>query len=191
MFETGDEGRRYADPCVFGATCFSDPDCDARSLRGDFAVSRLSVFNSPLLLGFDHFERMLERISKTAADGYPPYNIERIDDNRLNITLAVAGFFTEDLEVSIENNQLMIRGKQIDDPDRLYLHRGIAARQFQRSFVLAEGIEVTGASLDNGLLSIDLARPKLETRRRNIVIRKVERGSPSITMAANTKDQSS
>lgn len=154
-------------------------------------MSRLSVFNSPLLLGFDHFERMLERISKTAADGYPPYNIERIDDNRLNITLAVAGFFTEDLEVSIENNQLMIRGKQIDDPDRLYLHRGIAARQFQRSFVLAEGIEVTGASLDNGLLSIDLARSKLETRRRNIVIRKVERGSPSITMAANTKDQSS
>ena len=154
-------------------------------------MSRLSVFNSPLLRGVDHFERMLERISKTAADGYPPYNIERIDDNRLNITLAVAGFFTEDLEVSIENNQLMIRGKQIDDPDRLYLHRGIAARQFQRSFVLAEGIEVTGASLDNGLLSIDLARPKLETRRRNIVIRKVERGSPSITMAANTKDQSS
>ena len=151
-------------------------------------MTRLSVFNSPLLLGFDHFERMLERISKTAADGYPPYNIERIDDNRLNITLAVAGFFTEDLEVSIENNQLMIRGKQIDDPDRLYLHRGIAARQFQRSFVLAE---VTGASLDNGLLSIDLACPEPETRRRNIVIRKVERSTPSVTMAANTKDQSS
>ena len=154
-------------------------------------MTRLSVFNSPLLLGFDHFERMLERISKTAADGYPPYNIERIDDNRLNITLAVAGFFTEDLEVSIENNQLMIRGKQIDDPDRLYLHRGIAARQFQRSFVLAEGIEVTGASLDNGLLSIDLACPEPQTRRRNIVIRQVERSSPSLTLAANTKDQSS
>ena len=145
----------------------------------------------PLLLGFDHFERMLERISKTAVDGYPPYNIERIDDNRLNITLAVAGFFTEDLEVSIENNQLMIHGKQIDDPDRLYLHRGIAARQFQRSFVLAEGIEVTGASLDNGLLSIDLACPEPQTRRRNIVIHKVERSTPSVTMAANTKDQSS
>ena len=150
-------------------------------------MTRLSVFNSPLLLGFDHFERMLERVSKIAADGYPPYNIERIDDNRLNITLAVAGFFTEDLEVSIENDQLMIRGKQIDDPDRLYLHRGIAARQFQRSFVLAEGIEVTGASLDNGLLSIDLVRPEPETRRRNIKIRKVEHGAPSITLADSAK----
>ncbi len=151
-------------------------------------MTRLSVFNSPLLLGFDHFERVLERVSKTAADGYPPYNIEQIDDNSLNITLAVAGFSTDDLEVNIENNQLMIRGKQIDDPDRLYLHRGIAARQFQRSFVLAEGIEVTGASLDNGLLSIDLARPEPVIRRRNIEIRKVEKSRPSITMTGTMKE---
>ena len=151
-------------------------------------MTRLSVFNSPLLLGFDHFERVLERVSKTAADGYPPYNIEQIDDNSLNITLAVAGFSTDDLEVNIENNQLIIRGKQIDDPDRLYLHRGIAARQFQRSFVLAEGIEVTGASLDNGLLSIDLARPEPVIRRRNIEIRKVVKSRPSITMTGTMKE---
>ncbi len=150
-------------------------------------MTRLSVFNSPLLLGFEHFERMLERVSKTAADGYPPYNIEQNDDNRLNITLAVAGFSADDLEVIIENNQLMIRGKQLDESDRLYLHRGIAARQFQRSFVLADGIEVTGASLDNGLLSIDLARPEPEARRRNIEIRKVENSGPSITMIDPTK----
>ena len=150
-------------------------------------MTRLSVFNSPLLLGFDHFERVLERVSKTAADGYPPYNIEQIDDNSLNITLAVAGFSADDLEVNIENNQLIIRGKQIDDPDRLYLHRGIAARQFQRSFVLAEGIEVTGASLDNGLLSIDLARPEPVIRRRNIEIRKVEKSRPSITMTGKAQ----
>ena len=133
-------------------------------------MARLSVFNSPLLLGFDHFERMLERVSKTAADGYPPYNIEQIDDCRLNITMAVAGFTTADLEVSIEDNQLMIHGKQIDDPDRLYIHRGIAARQFQRSFVLAEGIEVAGAALDNGLLHIELARPVSEPDVRTIRI---------------------
>ncbi|MCH7942030.1 MAG: Hsp20 family protein [Proteobacteria bacterium] len=151
-------------------------------------MTRLSVFNSPLLLGFDHIERVLERVSKTAADGYPPYNIEQIDDNSLNITLAVAGFSADDLEVNIENNQLIIRGKQIDDPDRLYLHRGIAARQFQRSFVLAEDIEVTGASLDNGLLSIDLARPEPVIRRRTIEIRKVEKSRPSITMTGTMKE---
>lgn len=152
-------------------------------------MTRLSVFNSPLLLGFDHFERMLDRVSKIAADGYPPYNIEQIDGNRLNITLAVAGFSTHELEVSIEDNQLMIHGKQKDEPDRLYLHRGIAGRQFQRSFILAEGIEVTGASLDNGLLSIDLARPEPEIRRRNIEIRKVENNASSIAMIDPRKEQ--
>lgn len=151
-------------------------------------MTRLSVFNSPLLLGFDHFERMLERVSKTAADGYPPYNIEQIDANRLNITLAVAGFCTDDLEITIEDNQLTIRGRQEDDADRLYLHRGIAARQFQRSFVLAEGIEVTGASLDNGLLSIDLTRPEPEIRRRNIEIRKVGNSGSSITMTGTAPE---
>ncbi len=99
----------------------------------------------------------------------------------------MAGFAAEDLDVSVEDNQLMIHGKQVDEPDRLYLHRGIAARQFQRSFVLAEGIEVTGASLDNGLLSIDLARPEPETRRRNIKIRKLENGGSSIPMSDPTK----
>ena len=151
-------------------------------------MTRLSVFNSPLLLGFDHFERMLDRVAKTAADGYPPYNIEQIGDNRLNITLAVAGFNGDDLDVSIEDNQLTVRGKQEDDPERLYLHRGIAARQFVRSFVLAEGIEVTGASLDNGLLSIDLARPEPENQRRTIEIRKGKSNGATITMSDPAKE---
>jgi HSP20 family molecular chaperone IbpA len=136
-------------------------------------MSRLSLFNSPLLLGFDHFERTLDRISKTGAEGYPPYNIEQVDEESLRITLAVAGFATDDLDIQIEDNQLMVRGKQADDPERVYLHRGIAARQFQRSFVLAEGIDVVGASLDNGLLSIDLKRPKPESTIRTVPIRKI------------------
>ena len=109
-------------------------------------MSRMSGFNSPLLLGFDHLERMLDSASRASAEGYPPYNIEQTDENGLRITLAVAGFSMDDLHVTIEDNQLIIRGKQEDDvSDRHYLHRGIAARQFQRAFVLAEGIEVTGA----------------------------------------------
>jgi len=135
-------------------------------------MSRLSLFNSPLLLGFDHFERTLDRISKNGSEGYPPYNIEQVSDEKLRITLAVAGFGLEELEIQIEDNQLVVRGRQQDDPDRVYLHRGIAARQFQKSFVLAEGIEVTGASLDNGLLSIDLQRPKVEPQVRTVPIRK-------------------
>jgi HSP20 family molecular chaperone IbpA len=133
-------------------------------------MTRLSLFNSPLLLGFDHFERAVDRISKNAADGYPPYNVEQVSDNRLRITLAVAGFGTEDLQVQIEDNQLVVRGRQSDEAERLYLHRGIATRQFQRSFVLAEGIEVIGARLDNGLLSIDLERPMVEPQVRTIEI---------------------
>lgn len=134
-------------------------------------MTRLSVFNSPLLLGFDHFERVLDRISKTSAEGYPPYNIEQVGDDGLRITLAVAGFSMDDLQVSIEDNQLIIRGRQSeDDAGRVFLHRGIAARQFQRSFVLAEGIEVKGATLDNGLLHIDLMRPQPEVRVRSIRI---------------------
>ena len=105
-------------------------------------MSRLSLFNSPLLLGFDHFERALDRVSKVSADGYPPYNIEQLGENALRITLAVAGFQLSDLSITIEDNQLVVRGRQTDDTERVYLHRGIAARQFQRSFVLAEGIEV-------------------------------------------------
>jgi len=134
-------------------------------------MNRISLFNSPLLLGFDHFERAIDRVAKASTDGYPPYNIEQTGDDRLRITLAVAGFTMHDLVVQIEDNQLVIRGKQVDDRERLYLHRGIAARQFQRSFVLAEGIEVTGASLDNGLLHIDLMRPLVEPKVRRVEIR--------------------
>jgi len=134
-------------------------------------MARLSLFNSPLLLGFDHFERALDRVSKVSSDGYPPYNIEQVDENSLRITLAVAGFAMSDLKITIEDNQLVVRGRQTDDENRVYLHRGIAARQFQRSFVLAEGIEVSGALLDNGLLHIDLVRPEAESRVRNVEIK--------------------
>ena len=132
-------------------------------------MTRLSLFNSPLLLGFEQFEQAIDRISKT-ADGYPPYNVEQLAEHRLRITLAVAGFAEEDLSVQIEDNQLVIRGKQQDDEERAYLHRGIAARQFQRSFVLAEGIEVTAASLDKGLLHIELERPLAQPQVRKIKI---------------------
>ena len=121
-------------------------------------MTRLTLFDSPLFLGFDHFERSLERVKKAGGDGYPPYNIEQTSDTNLRITLAVAGFTMDDLDVEIDNDQLTVRGKQVDDPERIFLHRGIAARQFQRSFVLADGIEITGATLDNGLLNIDLRR---------------------------------
>jgi HSP20 family molecular chaperone IbpA len=121
-------------------------------------TARLSLFDSPMFLGFDHFERTVDRLKKT-SDGYPPYNIEQLDEHDLRITLAVAGFTMDDLDVEVENNQLTIRGKQNDDADeRVFIHRGIAARQFQRSFVLADGIEIKGASLDNGLLHIDMVR---------------------------------
>jgi HSP20 family molecular chaperone IbpA len=134
-------------------------------------MSRLSLFSSPLLLGFDQFERALDRVSKATADGYPPYNVEQIGDNALRLTLAVAGFKPEELSVHIEDNQLVIRGKQADETDRVYLHRGIAARQFQRSFMLADGIEVVGAALDNGLLNIDLRRREAEGLVRAIEIK--------------------
>jgi HSP20 family molecular chaperone IbpA len=129
-------------------------------------MSRVPSLSSPFLLGFDEIERALDRVAK-AADGYPPYNIERLardaqKPDRLRISLAVAGFTRDQLEVSIEENQLVIRGRQQDDKSRHYLHRGIAARQFQRTFVLAEGMEVLGADLKNGLLEIDLARPEPE-----------------------------
>ncbi|OJT98424.1 heat-shock protein Hsp20 [Metarhizobium album] len=131
-------------------------------------MSRITPFASPLLLGFDTMEKTLERIAK-ASDGYPPYNIERIRANvaaeapeRLRITLAVAGFSEEELDVTVEENQLVIRGRQADPGERDYLYRGIAARQFQRMFVLAEGMHVLGATLRNGLLSVDLVRPEPE-----------------------------
>jgi HSP20 family molecular chaperone IbpA len=139
-------------------------------------MSRVSMFNSPLLLGFDQLERTLDRLAKS-AEGYPPYNIERIGENGLRITLAVAGFTADDLAIELVESQLTVRGKQTDDSDRVFLHRGIAARQFQRAFMLAEGIEVTGARLDNGLLSIDLVRPVQEPRIRRIRIEAGDAGS--------------
>ncbi len=138
-------------------------------------MSRVTAFSSPLLLGFDEIERVLDRASKTTSDGYPPYNIERLPrqpqhGDVLRITLAVAGFTRDDLEVVLEESQLVIRGRQNDDGrERHFLHRGIAARQFQRTFVLAEGIEILGAELQHGLLAIDLARPEPER-----VVRKIE-----------------
>lgn len=129
-------------------------------------MSRISLLNNPLLLGFEEIERALDKVSRT-AEGYPPYNIERIpgddgDEGILRITLAVAGFRRGELEVTVEDRQLYVRGRQVDEGEKHYLHRGIAARQFQRTFVLADGIEVLGADLENGLLTIDLTRPTAE-----------------------------
>ncbi len=128
-------------------------------------MSRLAAFNSPLMLGFDHLERLVENVAKASSEGYPPYNIEQTGSEGLRITLAVAGFRREDMDVQIENNQLIVRGVQSEDGgDKVFLYRGIAGRQFQRRFVLAEGMEVGAASIENGLLHIDLQRPKPESR---------------------------
>lgn len=139
-------------------------------------MTRVTPFASPLLLGFDAMEKTLERLSKI-NDGYPPYNIERLrpdpstgDPDRLRITLAVAGFAEDDLEITTEENQLIIRGRQAEQGEREYLHRGIASRQFQRCFMLADGLVVTGAMLKNGLLSVDLIRPNPEKMVRKINI---------------------
>jgi HSP20 family molecular chaperone IbpA len=138
-------------------------------------MTRQSPFGHPFLLGFDEIEQALDRVAKAGGDGYPPYNIERLartpdDPERLRITLAVAGFTRDQLEVTLEESQLVVRGRQIDDKTRHFLHRGIAARQFQRAFLLAEGMEVMGADLANGLLSIDLVRPEPDRIVRKIVI---------------------
>lgn len=136
--------------------------------------SRLTIFDSPLFLGFDHFERTLDRLKKSTSDGYPPYNIEQVGDDALRITLAVAGFTMNDLDVEVEKNQLTIRGLQKDEStedSRIYLYRGIAGRQFQRSFVLADGIEVGDAWLDNGLLHIDMKRVEPESTGRKIQVK--------------------
>ncbi len=133
-------------------------------------MTRVLAFGSPYLLGFDHFERLADRLAKSGAEGYPPYNIEQSGEDAFHITLAVAGFAPADLAVTVEDNQLVIRGKQADEPQRSYLHRGIAARQFQRAFVLADGMEVSGAELANGLLTVHLARKRPEARTRTIPI---------------------
>lgn len=137
-------------------------------------MTRMTPFSSPLLLGFDAMEKTLERLAKS-GDGYPPYNIERLrgadgSTEKLRITLAVAGFAESDLDVTTEESQLIVRGRQTDDSEREFLHRGIAARQFQRCFVLADGMRVIGAELRNGLLSIDLDRPEAERLVRKINI---------------------
>ena len=148
--------------------------------------TRLSLFDSPMFLGFDHFEETFNRLRKSASDGYPPYNIEQTHENGLRISLAVAGFTMNDLDVEVEKNQLTIRGrKEEEEGERLYLHRGIATRQFQRSFVLADGIEVLGASLDNGLLHIDMERQEPESTARKIDID----GKPALTNGNSSSAQ--
>jgi HSP20 family molecular chaperone IbpA len=136
---------------------------------------RVTALTSPLLLGFDDLERALDKVSRVGTDGYPPYNIERIaadggEPERLRITLAVAGFSEDQIEVTVEENQLLIRGRQKEEKTRDYLHRGIAARQFQRAFLLAEGMQVRSAELAQGLLSVDLVRPQPERMVRKIKI---------------------
>lgn len=136
-------------------------------------MSRMSFFSSPFLLGFDEFEQRLDRMAK-AADGYPPYNIERVSDKdgseSFVISIAVAGFTEDDLEITLEDSQLLIRGRQTDEPKREFLHRGIAARQFQRSFLLADGMRVEGADLKDGLLNITIIRPNIEKVAKRIKI---------------------
>ncbi|WP_415155609.1 Hsp20 family protein [Maritalea sp.] len=137
-------------------------------------MSRMSFFSSPFLLGFDEFEQRLDRLAK-AADGYPPYNIERVaaedGSETFQISIAVAGFAEDELEITLEDNQLLIRGRQADDPAREFLHRGIAARQFQRSFLLAEAMLVEGADLRDGLLNVMIRRPNIEKVTKRIKIK--------------------
>ena len=136
-------------------------------------MTKLTLGTHPYLLGFEQLERLVERTAKTGNDGYPPYNIEQTSDRSYRITLAVAGFAEDDLAITVEDNQLVIRGRQNDDgEDRIYLHRGIAARQFQRSFVLADGVDVGEATMENGLLHVDLTRSRPETVVQTIQIRK-------------------
>ena len=136
-------------------------------------MTKLSLGSHPYMLGFEQLERMLERSAKSGNEGYPPFNIEQTSDTSYRITLAVAGFGEGDLSITVEDRQLVIRGRQRDDSDhRVFLHRGIAARQFQRSFVLADGVEVGEAVMENGLLHIDLKRAQPETVVQTINIKK-------------------
>lgn len=127
-------------------------------------MTKLTLGTHPFFVGFDQLERLVERKAKAGNDGYPPFNIEQTSENSYRITLAVAGFREEDLAITVEDRQLVVRGRQSDDSEgRIFLHRGIAARQFQKSFVLADGVDVSGASTENGLLHIDLQRSAPET----------------------------
>ena len=134
-------------------------------------MARISPFSSPLLLGFDRFEEVVDRLTRSSTEGYPPYNVVHMADDRLRISLAVAGFAEEDLEVTVERNELHVRGRQAEENGAVYLHRGIAARQFQRTFLLADGIEVKGAHLDSGLLHIELTRSTTPEIVRTVAIR--------------------
>ena len=135
-------------------------------------MTKLTLGSHPFLLGFDQLERLVERTAKSGNDGYPPYNIEAKGENAFRITLAVAGFAEDDLSITLEDRQLLIRGRQGDESEgRVFLHRGIAARQFQRSFVLADGVEVTGAAMEHGLLHVDLKRSVPENVVQTIKIR--------------------
>lgn len=134
-------------------------------------MTKLSLGSHPFLLGFDQLERLVERTAKSGNDGYPPFNIEQVSENSYRITLAVAGFAEDDLAITVEDRQLVVRGKQSDDSEgRVFLHRGIAARQFQKAFVMADGVEVAGARMEHGLLHIDLERalPERVVRRIDI-----------------------
>ena len=144
-------------------------------------MSKISFASHPFLLGFEQLDRLVERTAKTGNEGYPPYNIEQSSESSYRITLAVAGFSKEDLSVTVEDNQLVIRGKQTETDDKTYLYRGIAARQFQRSFVLADGIEVAGADMENGLLHIDLDRPQPAVEVKTIEIRSEAGDDPAST----------
>lgn len=136
-------------------------------------MTKVSFASHPYLLGFEQLDRLMERTAKSGNEGYPPFNIEQKGDHAYRITLAVAGFAESDLDITLEDAQLVVRGRQAeDDADRIFLHRGIAARQFQKSFVLADGVEVDGAQLENGLLHIDLKRQQPETVVRTIQINK-------------------
>lgn len=141
-----------------------------------------TLFSSPLFLGFDHFERLIDTISKAQEDSYPPYNIEQIGEYGFRITLALAGFKKENIKISLENNQLTIRGKQEADPDAIYIYRGIATRQFSRTFILADGVEVKGADFIDGLLHVNLLRIPSKSSVRNIEIgesRQIKNVTPS------------
>lgn len=135
-------------------------------------MTKMSLGSHPYLLGFEQLERLMERTAKSENNGYPPFNIEQTSANSYRITLAVAGFGEDDMSITVEERQLVIRGRQDDDEDaRVFLHRGIAGRQFQRSFVLAEGVEVTGATMENGLLHVDLSRTEPEKVVQTITIK--------------------
>jgi len=170
-------GRAPVDEVLEHPGIAADPGVGGFAFWMMAAMTRSSPFGHPFLLGFDEIEQALDRVSKAANDGYPPYNIERLprtesEPERLRITLAVAGFTRDQLDVMLEESQLVVRGRQVDERERHFLHRGIAARQFQRAFLLADGMEVLGADLANGLLSIDLVRPEPDR-----IVRKIDIGA--------------